>query len=66
MTCSSGITASQGAEASSEQIPPNYTSTASKLVLRKLTLATATGPEGPASKGRHALLTFHALFRAKR
>ncbi len=55
MTCSTaGVSASQSAEVSSEQPPATYTATAAKTVLRKLILATAAGPEGPASKGERA------------
>lgn len=52
MTCSTaGVSASQSAEISSQQPTGHYIATASKTVLRKLILATAAGPEGPASKG---------------
>ena len=56
MTCSTaGVSATQSAEVNSEQPPASYTATAAKTVLRKLILATAAGPEGPASKGEEML-----------
>ena len=56
MTCSTaGVRASLSAEVGSQQPPGNYVATASKTVLRKLILATAAGPEGPASKGEEEL-----------
>lgn len=57
MTCSTaGVSPSQSAEVNSKQPPANYTATAAKTVLRKLILATAAGPEGPAFKGEGACL----------
>ena len=61
ITCSTGSSASQSVEIKSEQSSPSYSATAAKVVLRKLTLATAAGPEGPASKGEGASLTSKAL-----
>ena len=63
MTCSTaGVSASQSAEVSSEQPPATYTATAAKTVLRKLILATAAGPEGPASKGERGIPRLSCLY----
>ena len=62
MTCSTGSSDPQPSEVNSEHSTASYTATAAKTVLRKLIIATASGPEGPASKGEGVSHSTAALF----
>ena len=52
MTCS----AADGDGSGPQQEQTNHAAAASRAVLRKLILATAAGPEGPASRGKQLSL----------
>ena len=55
MTCSK-CRAADGDGSGSQQEQTNHAAAASRAVLRKLILATAAGPEGPASRGKQLSL----------
>jgi hypothetical protein len=55
MTCSK-YSASNGEGPGSQPEQTHHAAAASRAVLRKLILATAAGPEGPASRGEQLLL----------
>lgn len=54
MTCK--CSAADGGGSGSHQEQTNHAAAASRAVLRKLILATAAGPEGPASRGKQLSL----------